>query len=173
MKKTVISEINEIKKMMKLINEEETENPCLPIDNIRNGRFNYHIVEKARGPSQLLLTGSLDGKRITPIVYDVTGYHPVMGNFDVIIGWAHAQKGYKGGDLRAAVKPDSWKWPGVSLAIPSENLDEDGFLLIHAYPAKVKEMLRTLASNGGRNATMEFDYGVKLHLTKNREFAEC
>jgi len=82
MKKAVLTEINEIKKMMGFLSEEETTYD-LPISRIGDDDFNYRAW--ATNGKQIVLSGDKDGQQIRPIIYDVKGYHSKLGSFDVLI----------------------------------------------------------------------------------------
>lgn len=198
MKKSVISEINEIKKMMGLLTEEEIAYD-LPIQRIGDDDFYYQV--RAANGKQIVLSGDKNGQNMRPILYDVKGYHPDMGNFDVLIlrlseveGDVSSMTSSLGSimnnlsndkkikkklstqtgpkrttlGLEGRVKPDTYKWAIVKLATPSEYLSGD-YLKVKIDDGKVRRALKQLASSNGRSATIDVGKGLKLYLTKNRE----
>lgn len=154
--------INEIHEEEGFVNEDE--NYTLPIQQIGSPDFDYDIMASQR--QYVILTGQNDrGQKMRPIQYKVTASHPAMGTFDLnILSLNVSSTGY----MEGKVKPDSFKWQLTKRVIPSRYLSGD-YLKIKVRPSQIRDMLKMLASRGGRNANMKVDNNVELYFTKNRE----
>ena len=82
--------ISRIKQMMGLLTEEEIAYD-LPIQRIGDDDFYYQV--RAANGKQIVLSGDKNGQQLRPIIYDVKGYHPDMGNFDVLMTRLSAVEG--------------------------------------------------------------------------------
>ena len=187
--------ISRIKQMMGLLTEEEIAYD-LPIQRIGDDDFYYQV--RAANGKQIVLSGDKNGQQMRPILYDVKGSHPDVGNFDVLILRLSAvegevssmlssimnnlpndkrikkklptQTGHKRTmlGLEGKIKADTYKWTLVKMATPSEHLSGD-YLKVKIDDSKVRSALKQLASSNGRSATIDVGEGLKLYLTKNRE----
>ena len=156
MKKIVINEINEIKKMMGLNEQDHT----LPTDTIARKST---IVGVTTTPTKLLYltprdeSGNVVGSKLK---YSISGKYSYLGSFDITM---RNIKRLSNGNLDAEVKPDNDFAHGVmTKLIPNKNLTEDKWLKVTVPNNKINSAINQLKNSS--SAEIDAGHGVSITL---------
>jgi hypothetical protein len=155
MKKSVLTEINEIKKMMRLNEQDHT----LPTDTIARKST---IVGATTTPTKLLYltprdeSGNVVGEKLT---YSISGKYSYLGSFDITM---RDIKRLSNGNLYAEVKPDNnFAYSTMKKLIPDDNLTKDKWLIVTVPNNKINTAINQLKNS----SSAEIDAGLGVSIT--------
>jgi|SRR5210317_806476 hypothetical protein len=159
MKKSVVNEVNEIKKMMGLNEQYHT----LPTDTIARKSTIMGATINPTTPTNLLYltprdeSGNVVGEKLT---YSISGKYSYLGSFDITM---RNIKRLSNGNLYAEVKPDNnLAYGAMTKLIPDDKLTADKWLNVTVPNKKINTAINQLKNSS--SAEIDAGFGVSITL---------